>query len=137
MMQAIRLRRFAYTPMGTFGTIPVPGSEPLWTVELPWRGNLPFESCIPVGEYQIVRGTFRDQYANFELLDVPGRDHIEIHRGNVAGDLRGCIAPGLSLGVVNGTWGVLASRAAMDRLMRELSGVDRSYITITEELKQW
>ena len=51
-MTAIRITRFAHTPMGTFGSFWVLGKQ-LYTCERPWLDNAPFVSCIPEGEYAI------------------------------------------------------------------------------------
>lgn len=131
------LRRFAYTPMGTFGRLELPDRSELWTLELPWVGNRRHVSCIPPGRYAIRRGNFRGKYPNWEVLKVPGRDHIEIHRGNVAADLEGCIAVGKSLGALTNQWGVLRSKDAMDELMASTSAADVGRLLVREELKPW
>jgi hypothetical protein len=119
--------------MGTFGRLELPDRRELWTLELPWAGNERHTSCIPPGRYPIVRGNFRGLYPNWELQDVPGRSHIEIHRGNVVADLRGCIAPGTALGALTNRWGVLHSRDAMAALMESTAGFDSGRILIREE----
>lgn len=129
------LRRFAYTPLGTFGRLELPDGGELWTLELPWLENRRHVSCIPQGRYEVKRGNFQGKYPNWELQDVPGRSHIEIHRGNVPSDLRGCIAVGKSLGALTNRWAVLQSKDAMDRLMSSTARADSGWISIREELK--
>jgi Family of unknown function (DUF5675) len=64
------------------------------TLELPWRDNHPDVSCIPGGLYvckRIVSPHFGDV---FEVQNVPGRDHVLLHKANFLTDLKGCIAVG-------------------------------------------
>jgi len=111
------LQRFAYTPHGTFGRLLVKDWE-CFTVERPWFSNQPNISCIPCGLYSLSLGTYhRGGYAAWEVLDVPNRSLIKIHIGNTMDDLMGCIAPGMSLGYVNGLWAVLNSKLAHQKLM--------------------
>lgn len=81
------------------------------------EGNAPYISCIPMGDYKLVkrrRGRYHRVYSKrwghdfvVEVADVPGRSHILLHTGNkavrprtptgkVAGDSRGCILIGMS-----------------------------------------
>lgn len=123
----IELRRFCYAPEGTFGRLLI-GNQLMYSVERPWRDNRPFESCIPVGEYVLTLGRYhRGGYDAYELLDVPGRSLIKVHKGNIPEDLAGCIAPGAALGALHGKWAVLSSGAAFDRLMEaaQAQGADR------------
>ncbi|NME68573.1 DUF5675 family protein [Flammeovirga aprica] len=70
------------------------------TLELPWKENRNWISCIPEGEYKAV---FRDfgNYANRSFhvqtpdgKEVPGRTSILIHSGNFFTDTKGCILVG-------------------------------------------
>lgn len=64
------------------------------TLELAWNNNKPFNSCIPMGRYQ-VRKRHSDAYRNhWHVLDVPNRDLILIHFGNFHRDTDGCICVG-------------------------------------------
>ena len=49
----VKLERFAYTPMGTFGRLKV-GDFEFFTVERPWVDNEPFKSCVLEGEYELL-----------------------------------------------------------------------------------
>jgi hypothetical protein len=71
-------------------------------------------------------------------MDVPGREGILIHQGNLCGDVRigfksnvlGCVLVGDRLGVIGGQAAVLNSTATLRRLMELIvSGGD---IVITE-----
>ena len=89
------------------------GSLRLYTVERPWKDNVQFRSCIPVGTYKIKLITRPSGKLAFEIRDVMGRTHILIHPGNDVQDVVGCIAPGLT----PFSDGVHNSRKAMDELL--------------------
>ncbi len=46
-----------------------------------WKNNLRDVSCIPQGIYNVTR---HESKPRFRILNVPGRDNIEIHEGNYA-----------------------------------------------------
>ena len=120
MVDKVLLERFAYTPMGTFGRILFPEFQ-CFTVERPWLDNQARESCIPEGVYRLQLGTFnRGGYPAYEVMDVPNRSLIKIHKGNTIDDVIGCIAPGKSLGYVHGKWAVLRSKDAFEEFMRAM-----------------
>lgn len=66
------------------------------TLELPWKDNVRFISCIPEGTYKI----HRRLSAIYEIKDcyvienVAGRSRILIHAANEVFELKGCIAIG-------------------------------------------
>ena len=88
----------AYGPHATEGHLTGLGLD-LRTIELPWLGNEPFESCIPPGVY---RAMLHDSPTHGECLwlrSVPGRTEILMHVANGPSELDGCIAPGLTPGI--------------------------------------
>jgi len=124
------LKRFAYSPMGTFGTMMVDGVT-LYTVERPWLNNMPSVSCIPEGEYRCApRHFFRGGYETIEILGVPGRSHILFHKGNVASDVEGCVAVGSNLGALGHTWAVLGSQAGLSKFL-EIHG-DKTFSLLVD-----
>lgn len=134
----IELRRFAYTPMGTFGKILTPAGA-WFTVERQWRNNKQFVSCIPLGMYNLVQhhsSKFGDTFAvvgsRVSRLDDGGaRYGILIHSANLATQLQGCIAPGNRLGVVREKtiegkpqrWAVLNSRTSTKEVLAYLKSI--------------
>lgn len=122
------LSRFAYTPTETQGRLII-GDWSCFTIERPWvrgehRGGKPFESCVPDGEYELVRYDSSRGYEVFCLInpslgvylhesDIPeyegGRFMIQIHIANYADQLEGCIAPGRKR--VNQTRGVMVTHS--------------------------
>ena len=95
-----------------------------YAVELPWRSNEPFVSCISPGDYVIGHHNTEERPNTFYLVNSNlgvGRykgDSIRwgilIHIANFVKDIEGCIGPGLKLHP--STWGVSQSRDAMKRL---------------------
>jgi len=129
-VKTVQVRRFGSVPgMGTFGQLTVfDGSDILFTcrtVEREWFGNLPSESCIPDGVYTMTLGMYyggdgvggRRDYPAYVVNNVPNRDLIKIHIANYAKQLKGCISPGESFGVVDGEWAIISSRDAFDSVM--------------------
>jgi len=81
----------------TSGQLAINGSVVGYTLERPWEGNIPIISSIPPGRYKaFVQLRTKDRW-RIELTDVPQREHIQIHIGNVVPDGIGCILLGRSL----------------------------------------
>lgn len=91
----------------TYGRlIAVGGAMPeMQTLELPWRDNATDVSCIPAGDYTIIRrhvGGFATRYKQdyghdfaLEITPVDGRIAILIHIGNWMRNTLGCVLVGL------------------------------------------
>lgn len=105
-----------YFPEGTNGKLVYQGRLICYTIELPYKHNLPQVSCIPEGEYFIEKRYSKRFGWHFEILDVPNRSLILFHPANHAlSELRGCIAPVSQLsGAGSGT----QSRKAFDTLKK-------------------
>lgn len=117
----LTIARFAYSPLGTFGTLTLPTSGiTIYTVERRWLDNKPRISCIPEGVYICKPRTyFRGGYPAIEITDVPGRSDVLFHKANVPSDVMGCVGVGMSLGALKTEWAVLESGQAWDRFMAE------------------
>jgi Family of unknown function (DUF5675) len=116
-----------------FGSLFVSHSE-FVTLELPWRDNAPDDSCVPVGDYDLIPYESATHGLVYRLDNpslnvygtgvVPegGRFAIEMHSGNWAADSLGCILVGLSDGTLlnpatnKDEPAILDSDAAMDQL---------------------
>lgn len=73
------------------------------TLELPWLNNQRRISCIPEGEYTVIKRYSQKYKHHFHILDVEERSWILIHQGNFAGslnpktgksDILGCVLVG-------------------------------------------
>jgi Family of unknown function (DUF5675) len=99
MNKKVKLVRGDSSNQGTFGLIKF-GEESCFTLELPWRNNVPQKSCIPKGIYQCNLVKSPRFGIIYSILDVPGRSNVLIHSANLGGNidegfdtqLHGCIA---------------------------------------------
>jgi len=64
------------------------------TLELPWKDNERRISCIPVGEYKVVKRWSQKYKNHFHVLDVENRSYILLHAGNYNRHTLGCILCG-------------------------------------------
>lgn len=92
----------------------------LLTLELPDRGNIEKESCIPEGFYQGFPYSSERFYRSFLIENVPNRDNILIHVGNTTDDTTGCILVGFQYGTLHEKPAVLNSRKALTLLNETL-----------------
>ncbi len=109
------------------------------TIELPWRENTRFISCIPEGIYigRAINRWSNGAYA-IHILDVPGRSEILFHIANFVRQLEGCVAPGMRIRDIDndGILDVEKSGVAM-RLLEQFFPVGSPdfKITITDIFK--
>ena len=144
-MQRIVLERFSYAPDGTFGRLIFPTGKTFFTVERPWLGNKPHESCIPDGVYVmerrrspvVERTSFGAYSEGWEVTGVPERTYIMLHPGNWPHDFEGCIGVGLNYAVMHGANGVTQSRLAFAQVMDLLDGPERWEIGIRPFLMEY
>ena len=128
-VRKIAIMRDSQTGECTLGKLYLDGAYICETLELPWRDNLPRQSCIPPGTYPVV---FRNEpgskyrYRHLHVLDVPGRSKILVHIGNTAKDTLGCILPGLRRGKSS----VGDSGLAFAKLMALLEGSKEMVLNI-------
>jgi len=116
------LNRFGSTPMGTFGEL-IYGDFHCYTIEREWHNNQKNVSCIPSGQYNLVRHEspkFGNVYALIgQGISIHPEGHnrwgILIHPANVQKELQGCIALGSALGSIHNEWAVTSSRRAVNK----------------------
>jgi hypothetical protein len=96
-----------------------------FTLELPWRENNKNISCIPPGEYEATKYDSPKHGDVILLLEVDGRDMIEIHSGNYTRQILGCILVGDSIKYLDGDSipDVTNSKATLAKLMGRLPDV--------------
>lgn len=133
----LSLVRSTYLDRCTLGKLHIDGTL-FATIERARRGDHP---CIPEGKYTLIphkSPKHGDVYAfvgeSCYEYAVPegseGRCLILLHSANLASELLGCVAPGLSPGFIGQEHAVLNSKAAMAAI-RELLGSETHSITIT------
>jgi uncharacterized protein DUF5675 len=123
------LQRVLETTQGTIGQFTLSDDTTLFSMERMSTGAHP---RIPAGLYEITLDTYHKGGYPAYLVHVAGRDRILIHAANRAAELEGCIAPGRTLGYLNGELAVLSSLLALKKIMEVLHGVERDYLTIRD-----
>ena len=116
----IMIKRFCYHPMGILGVLWVAGRK-FYTVERPWKDNIPYESCIPEGEYDLSWRESPKFGWTYEVKDVPNRTHILIHVANYPQDVVGCV--GLGSRLMADRIAVFASKLAINEF-HEITGAN-------------
>lgn len=134
------LTRFNYLTDRTLGTLQVEGSDVIFTTaELAFIDNKPNVSCIPCGEYELIRRWSKKHGHHLMLLNVPNRSYILIHSGNFASsfgksDSKGCILIGEAFGDLNrdGLPEVINSKEALANLMKLVGEKENLKLIISE-----
>lgn len=105
------------------------------TIELPWRNNEKYVSCIPVGMYRVIKRHSAKYKEHFHILDVPDRSYILIHPANFSRQLMGCIAPGRKFADIDsdGLRDVTSSRDTLNDLLAIMSDEFMIYINHADE----
>lgn len=90
------------------------------TLELSDKGNQPFISCIPRGEYNCIQHWSPKNGMCFKVEPVVNRSHIQIHAGNFYDNTEGCILVGADFQDINQdkNLDVIESRATMNKLIK-------------------
>jgi hypothetical protein len=130
----LRLERYAYTPAGTLGRLFV-GDTVLATVERPWLGNRPFESCIPQGHYRCERYSSVRFPDTWQIVAVPERTFILFHVANYPADVEGCV--GLGMSQMGDRVAVSNSRKAVEMFRKLTSGYKHLDILISQYMPEY
>ena len=137
-MKVFTIKRIALNPDVTLGVFIDEKTPFALTLERPWLDNRPKVSCVPKGEY-LVQRTVRPIHGNtWEVLNVPNRSAILIHKGNFVHDSEGCIILGesfedtLSAKSDRIETTVQSSGKAYSEFMIRLTGKDQFKLIIVE-----
>lgn len=84
------------------------------SLENPYR-NTKKDSAIPLGIYKCKRD-YTGKFQYWKVLDVPGRENIEIHPGNTEKDTEGCILLGEKWDIMNNELAIINSKATLEKL---------------------
>lgn len=145
-MADLYLIRASMNDHGTFGTILNAERDPICiSLELPWRDNTPFVSCVPGNRVYDMKRAIRhkgeeDECEVWELIDVPGgRYRCQFHIANFIRQLQGCIAPASYWdvkGTKNGRSEIMAcaSGSAVERMEKSLEGLELATVAITNPI---
>ncbi len=138
-MPNITLVRTSYTDKGTSGQLINSSGYPIClTLELPWRNNEAFVSCIPCGNYTLKRDIRhkgkKSECTVWEFQDVPDdRDQCQLHIANRTSQLQGCIAPVTNLGMLGLEYFGVSSRDAFKAFMKETFDLVELNMLITNQ----
>jgi hypothetical protein len=114
----------------------VPGRLQCYAMELPRRGNQLEISAIPAGTYAAKARISEKNGRVIELVNVPGREHVQLHAGNHVDETLGCLLLGTApasrqilrgesiiAAPSNRCW-ISGSRAARDALLADYGWSD-------------
>ncbi len=142
-MKLITLQRIAQNDFGTFGVLLWNNIPQMVTLENLWVANRLNLSCIPKGEYFVVRCKDSAEYEfqdspkfgdTFNITQVPNRSKILFHAGNTVYDTEGCILVGESFGIVNNKQGIIHSRSALTKLKTLVKPANNFILRIEDKL---
>jgi len=122
------------TEIPTFGVLFHEGQIPFaLTLERPWRNNEHGISCITPAPLYVCKRIVSPKFGNtFQVMNVPGRDEILIHKGNIQEDSHGCILIGEQFGSLQDEPAVLAAKEGFAELMRLTSAIDEFNLEIKD-----
>lgn len=124
------LWRYKITPHSIGGKLAVDGVFECYTLERPYDD--PAWKPIPLGRYVVLMlpsGHFKRAIPH--IMNVPGREAIEIHNGNHPHDTHGCVLVGKQLGD-DAIW---TSEVALDELCAKLDTDTNSIFINVQEVK--
>ena len=149
MSGVLHLERYCYSEAETEGRLYLPEHDDyLYTLERPWiagpAGGLPFESCVPDGQYELIHYERQNGDHVYALRNTDlgvyftkqdrgtreGRYKILMHSANKVAQVKGCIAPGLVRTIADDIRQVRSSRRAVAKIMAH----KRSSIIIAPDL---
>ena len=130
-MRLFRILRVSDIEDGTFGVFFADYDIPFaLTLERNWVQNKKEESCIPMGDY-ICQRIVSPKYGDvFEVINVPQRTHILVHKGNVEDDSKGCILIGEQFGFLKNKVAITHSGDGFNEFMNRLKGVSQFRLVI-------
>ena len=132
-MKIITLDRFASSlQYGTFGAYKDENGSPIClALERPWLNNQAMISCVCKGEFLFKRENHPKFGDTFLGMNIPNRDGIYLHKGNVFMESKGCPMYGSSIADIGGLIGVSGSGEARSRFLRFI-GQDQEFKLIIE-----
>ena len=117
---------------GTFGALRIDGKVFCVTLELPYRDNEKYISCIPTGEFKCRKITTEKHGTTFVVIGVPNRTAILFHKGNTVDDVNGCIILAQYWGKLQGDRAVLNSGETYKAFLERMRLVDEFNLKITK-----
>ena len=117
---------------GTFGILLIQAQVFCVTLEPADLQNLQNKSSIPAQQYTCNRYSSSKYPDTFQIMNVPERNCILFHSGNINEHTRGCIILGQYFGKLKNNRAVLNSGKTFDTFMKIMNNVDKFHLTIVE-----
>lgn len=114
-------RNMTCNDQSTIGMLAIDGKEIGRTLELPWKNNEKNISRIPEGNYPAIIRSDGSRGWRIQLTGVENRDNIQIHIGNYAREIEGCILVGDDVTNNGGECLVTKSEGAILKIADEMS----------------
>jgi len=117
---------------GTFGGLLIGKEFFCLTLEPREYENRKNFSCIPAGQYECERVMSPKFGTTYEICNVPDRDHVLFHAGNVVEDTEGCVIVAEKLGKLKGNRAVLNSGRTFTNFLNTMAPYPKFNLTIKE-----
>ena len=118
---------------GVFSVLKLNGEIFCVGLEPPERGNARKVSCIPTGQYTLKRYNSTRYPDTWVITNVPRRDKVLIHSGNVVENTEGCLLIAEKFGKLKGDRAILNSGNTFKSFMSQTREYDALHLTITED----
>ena len=117
---------------GTFSVLIVNSNVFCVCLEPPDLENLKNKSSIPAQQYVCERYSSPKYPDTFQIMNVPERNYVLFHSGNIVGHTQGCILLGQHFGKLKNNRAVLNSGQTFKNFMKLMGGVEKFHLTIVE-----
>lgn len=118
---------------GTFGVLKINKSVFCVTLEPSDKGNVKNISSIPAQQYICYKFKSPTVGETFKVLNIPGRDDILFHAGNIIEHTKGCILLAQYFGKLKGVRAVLNSGKTFKQFMAIMRAYKFFHLTISED----
>ena len=117
---------------GTFGVLKINKELFCFTLEPKDEENASNISSIPAQQYECRRYNSRKFPDTWQIMNVPARNNVLFHSGNVASQTQGCILLAQHLGKLQDNRAILNSGATFQSFMNTTAESAELHLTITE-----
>jgi len=117
---------------GTFGVLKINKELFCFTLEPRDEENASSISSIPAQQYWCQRYSSRKFPDTWQIMNVPARNNVLFHSGNVASQTQGCILLAQHLGKLQDNRAILNSGATFQSFMNTTAESAELHLTITE-----
>ena len=121
-----------HNSFGTFGVLKINKSVFCVTLEPADKENAQNISSIPAQQYMCIRYKSLRFGKTFKIMNVPDRENVLFHPGNVAEHTKGCIILAEYFGKLKSQRAVLNSGKTFDHFMEIMEDVGYFHLTIHE-----